>query len=131
MSPRSKREYIEAIFLRYKKASRREKTTILDEFCTVCGYYRKHAIRLLRGFKRFTKPKGRKRGRSPPYSSNDVLNPLKKIWLAGYRQHFGNLSPQATNALVTISPAIIDRVLRPLESTTGNGVGPRQNQERF
>jgi len=35
MSPRSKREYLEAIFLRYKGASRKEKTTILDEFCAV------------------------------------------------------------------------------------------------
>jgi hypothetical protein len=43
MSPRSKREYVEAIFLQYKKASRKEKTTILDQFCTVCGYHRKHA----------------------------------------------------------------------------------------
>gem|GEM_PF-1801985 len=55
MSPRSKREYIEAIYLRYKHTSRNEKTHIIDEFCTICGYHRKHAIRLLKGFKRFTK----------------------------------------------------------------------------
>jgi len=48
MSPRSKKEYVEAIFLRYKHASRKEKTTILNEFCTVCGYHRKYAIRLLK-----------------------------------------------------------------------------------
>jgi len=35
MSPRSKKEYIEAIFLRYEKAPYKEKTIILDEFC-VC-----------------------------------------------------------------------------------------------
>ena len=57
MSPRSKKEYIEAIFLRYKKAPYKEKTIILDEFCATCGYHRKHAIRLLRRFKRFIKPK--------------------------------------------------------------------------
>ena len=67
MSPRSKREYVEAIFLRYKKASRKEKTTILDQFFTVCGYHRKHAISLLREFKRFTKPKGKKWGRPSLY----------------------------------------------------------------
>jgi hypothetical protein len=32
MSPRSKKEYIETIFLRYKKASHKEKTVILNEF---------------------------------------------------------------------------------------------------
>jgi len=130
MSPRSKREYVEAIFLRYKKASRKEKTTILDEFCAVCGYHRKHAIRLLRGYKRFTRPKPKKRGRPSHYQGNDILKPLKKIWLVanlpcskrlkailplwlpGYGQHFGTLCPQATTALLTISPASIDRVLK-------------------
>jgi len=57
MSPRSKKEYTEAIHLRYKNASHHEKSFILDEFCATCGYHRKHAIRLLRGFKRFAKPK--------------------------------------------------------------------------
>jgi len=32
MSPRSKKEYTETIFLRYKKASRKEKKLILNEF---------------------------------------------------------------------------------------------------
>jgi hypothetical protein len=32
MSPRSKKEYLETIFLRYKKASSKEKTVILNEF---------------------------------------------------------------------------------------------------
>ena len=132
MSPRSKREYTEAIFLRYKKASRKEKTTILDEFSTVCGYHRKHAIRLLRGFKRFTKPKAKKRGRPAVYHRDDIMDPLKTIWLGanlpcskrlkailplwlpGYRQQFGNLPLKTRTALSTISPATIDRVLRPV-----------------
>ena len=45
MSPRLKKEYRETIFLRYKKASRDEKTRILDEFCVTCHCHRKHAIR--------------------------------------------------------------------------------------
>ena len=132
MNPRSKREYVEAIFLRYKKASRKEKTTVLDQFCTVCGYHRKHAIRILRGFKRFTKPKPRKQGRPSVYHRDDILNPLKKIWLAanlpcskrlkailplwlpGYRVQFGSLSPDTTTALLRISPATIDRMLKSL-----------------
>jgi hypothetical protein len=32
MSPRSKKEYFKTIFLRYKKASPKEKTVILNEF---------------------------------------------------------------------------------------------------
>jgi len=148
MSPRSKREYVEAIFVRYKKASRKEKITVLDQFCTVCGYHRKHAIRLLRGFKRFTKPKPRKQGRPSVYHRDDILNPLKKIWLAanlpcskrlkailplwlpGYRVQFGSLSPDTTTALLRISPATIDRMLH-YEYPTTSGAGLPPNQERF
>src|SRR3972149_5719550 len=83
MSPRSKKEYIEAIFLRYKKAPYSQRTIILDEFCATCGYHRKHAIRLLRRFKRFINPKVRKRGRSPVYQRDLILKPLKQIWLVG------------------------------------------------
>jgi hypothetical protein len=54
MSPRSKREYTEAVHLRYKNVPRHEKTAILDEFCATCRCHRKHAIRVLKGFKRFT-----------------------------------------------------------------------------
>ena len=131
MSPRSKREYVEAIFLRYKKASRKEKRIILDEFCSTCGYHRKHAIRLLRKFKRFTKPKQRKKGRHPVYNADVISTPLKRIWLAanlpcskrlkavlplwlpGYVQQFGTLSLEIIKALRRISPATIDRLLQP------------------
>ncbi len=51
MSPRSKREYIDAIYVRYKRASRKRKTEILNEFCLNFGYHRKHAIRVLNNFK--------------------------------------------------------------------------------
>ncbi len=132
MSPRSKKEYIEAIFLRYKKATYKEKTIILDEFCATCGYHRKHAIRLLRRFKRFIKPKAKKRGRSPVYHQEVILKPLKQIWLAanlpcskrlkailplwlpGYVQSFGNLPSEVSQALLTISAPTIDRFLNPI-----------------
>src|SRR5512136_207655 len=131
MSPRSKKEYIEAIFLRYKKASVKERTLILNEFCATCEYHRKHALRLLRRFKRFLKPKVRKRGRSPVYHRNVILKPLKKIWLAanlpcskrlkvilplwlpGYVQSFGHLSSDASEPLLKISASTIDRLLVP------------------
>ncbi len=39
--------YLKQLRLRYKKASRLEKTKILEEFCETSGYHRKHAIRTL------------------------------------------------------------------------------------
>ena len=55
MSPRSKREYTEAIHKRYKHAPRSEKKVILDEFCATTRYHQKYAIVLLKGFTRFNK----------------------------------------------------------------------------
>lgn len=52
MSPQAKEEYFEVLSKRYKDATRKEKTKIIDECCAVCGYHRKHAIRRLRGYKR-------------------------------------------------------------------------------
>jgi len=130
MSPFSRREYLEAIFLRYKRVPRGDKSIILDEFCAACGYHRKHAIRLLRKFKRFTKPKRKKRGRASRYQTGDIVRPLKRIWLAanlpcskrlkavlplwlpGYVQHYGVLPEETVGALLEISAATIDRLLK-------------------
>jgi hypothetical protein len=124
-------EYLEAIYLRYKKASFKEKTMILNEFCLNCGYHRKHAIRLLNHFKRFIKPKPKKGGRPSKYNKPSVLKPLKKIWLAAnlpcskrlkvilplwlpsYVKEFGCLSLEVVKALLQISPATLDRLLEP------------------
>jgi len=131
MSPRSKREYLETVYLRYKQATRSEKTSILDEFCVTYQCHRKHAIRILRGFKRFTKPKARKRGKPSVYLNEAILAPLKAIWLAAnlpcskrlkamlpmwlpkYAERFGMLSENVIQALLKISPSTIDRVLKP------------------
>lgn|GEM_PF-1018835 len=47
-----------------------------------CGYTRKHAIRLLRNFKRYAKMKPKKRGRQTIYNKSEIIRPLKRIWLA-------------------------------------------------
>ena len=131
MSPRSKKEYLQSIHRRYNNASRQEKTLILDEFCQICHYHRKHAIRLLRNFKHFTKPKPGKKGRKPFYRKKSIIKPLKDIWkganfpcstrmkailplwLPGYMQIYGELPKEVINALLAISPSTIDRLLKP------------------
>jgi hypothetical protein len=131
MGPRARMEYLESIYLRYRKASLKEKTVILNEFCLNCGYHRKHAIRLLNRFKRFAKPKLKNRGRPAIYHKASVLKPLKKIWLAAnlpcskrlkailplwlpaYVKEFGTLSLEVVQSLRRISPATLDRLLQP------------------
>jgi len=134
MSPRSKKEYTELTALRYKKAALKRKSAILDEFCATYPCHRKHAIRLLRGFKRFIKPKFKKRGRTSLYPKESILKPLKQIWLnanlpcskrlkvilplwlPGYAQFFGPLPLPVLKALKTISASTIDRLLSPTRS---------------
>jgi len=48
MSNKAKRKYLEAILTRYRHSSKKEMQSILDEFCQVCNYNRKYAIRMLR-----------------------------------------------------------------------------------
>ena len=132
MSPQAKEEYFEVLFKRYKEAGRKEKTKIIDECCAVCGYHRKHAIRRLRGYKRFTKPRKKKRGRPSVYNKEVLIRPLKQIWLTAnlpcskrlkailplwlpkYSEHFGSLKGNVIKVLLAISPATIDRILKPV-----------------
>jgi Integrase core domain len=130
MSLPSKREYLIKIHGRYQRAGREHKSRILDEFCEICGYHRKAALRLLN--RALLQPPRRRPGPPPIYQPNLVLPPLKAIWLASdqlcskllkaalpewldfYEQTQGVLSAQLRQQLRLISPAQIDRLLRPV-----------------
>ena len=134
MSPGARMEHLESIYTRYKRAAKKDKTLILDEFCATCNYHRKHAIRLLKNYKRFTKPIHKKRGAPSIYNKQSITEPLKRIWLAanlpcsrrlkviislwmpGYVKEYGALSLDAAKALYRISPPTIDRILKPLRA---------------
>jgi len=79
MSAHAKREYVQAIYQRYRQARRPEKRQILDEFCQVAGYHRKHAIRLLnRPAPGAAAPRRR---RAVTYSAA-AIDTLRAIWEA-------------------------------------------------
>ena len=121
-------EYAAELARRYQGASRGEKGRILDEFCGTTGMHRKAAIRLLAGVKRL-KPGRRPRKRK--YGS-EVGEALKRLWdvgdqmcgkllkgaipelLAPLERH-GEvaLTLEVRNALLMVSAATIDRLLRP------------------
>jgi hypothetical protein len=121
--------YLEAIRSRYREARKGSKAVILDEFCQVCGYNRKYAIRLLnRKRKKFKSRPGRK----PVYGLPELLKVLKRIWLATdqmcskklvaaiplwlpfYEKTYGKISAEASAKLLAMSAATIDRLLRPI-----------------
>ncbi|RQW85227.1 MAG: hypothetical protein EHM79_12240 [Geobacter sp.] len=76
----SRREYLEAIRNRYRKACREKKSIILSESCANCGYNRKYAIRLLR--KKSPPTPNCKPGPAFLYDNDLLLVPLKRFWFA-------------------------------------------------
>jgi hypothetical protein len=133
----SRREYLEAIGKRYRKAARKEKSIILGEFCAICGYNRKYAIRLLK--KKSLPALSRKPGPVSIYAKEQLLVPLKKIWFATdqmcskklkaaiplwlpfYEGEYEPLLPDARQKLLAMSPATIDRLLKPLRALYKKG----------
>jgi len=133
----TRREYLEAIRNRYRKACRKEKSIILGEFCANCGYNRKYAIRLLR--KKSSAALNRKPGPAFRYDKDLLLVPLKRIWFATdqmcskklkaaiplwlpfYEEEHEALSLQVEQKLLEMSPATIDRLLKPVRALYKKG----------
>jgi hypothetical protein len=136
MSQKSKREVVERLRPRYLRASRVEKTKMLDEFVALSGMHRKSAIRLLaHGYQRGQERRGRKRR-----YTGAVVAALADIWricgcICGKRlqpfvgemvtvleRHGELVLDEATRALlVQMSAATIDRKLQPFRQQQGRG----------
>jgi hypothetical protein len=119
---------VQTVRVRYTGASRREKGSILDEVCRVCGYDRKYAIGLLAHpavarTKPIVRPRARRYG-------EDVRRVLADLWeisdrlcgkrlapflpelIAALERHDHlHLAPATKDLLVAISPATADRLL--------------------
>jgi len=127
VSARAKREYVQAIYERYRQARRADEGRILDEFCAVTGYHRKAAIRVLTGP---APGAARPAPRRPVKYAPPVIEALRQIWVAaGYpwsvrlkallplwlpwaRRRL-RLRAGVAQQLVTISPRQMDRRLAP------------------
>ena len=128
MTKQSKQELLKAVRPRYRKASKREKSRILDEFVAATGYNRKYAIHLLRNGP--PRPSQKKRGRRLIYGP-DVVAALVQVWeacghLCGKRlqpflpdmvkalERHGELklAPETRSRLLQMSASTIDRRLK-------------------
>lgn len=79
MSKKSKQELATQVQKRYWKATKAQKSAILDEFVASTGYNRKYAIRLLQTDLTVKKKKKPKTGRPPKYSAR-IKNLLEKLY---------------------------------------------------
>ena len=127
MSQKSKWEYLKAVYSRYHKVSKALRRLILNEFCQVCGYNRKYAIRLLNG-PAPQQPKPHQRRRKTTYGHQLIslltaiweasgypcstrLKALLPLWLPWAKKRF-HPSANVEGQILCISPATIDRRLK-------------------
>ena len=123
--------YLNKLCERYRKAHKKQRGKILDEFVDTTGYHRKHAIALLRGKRRHRNAKTpSRRMRRRIYLAEDQRAVL---WLAELfdqigskrlraamdaeldhlrRHHHLQVSPACFQRLRRISPSTIDRLRR-------------------
>jgi hypothetical protein len=128
MGGKSRWDYLKAIYSRYKKVSKPLRARILDEFCQVCGYNRKYAIRLLNGPAPQKPETTTRQGRRPTYGAKVIvsltviweaagypcsarLKALLSLWLPWASKRLA-ISEQVQKQLLAISPATIDRRLQ-------------------
>ncbi|MBN1933473.1 MAG: transposase family protein [Anaerolineae bacterium] len=140
MTPAAKRELLTALRPRYLKASKAEKSRILDEFVAATGYHRKYAIQLLKHGP--PPPRVGVRRTTPTPYTRAVVAALVQVWQAsGYlcakRLHpfMGELldslerhgelvlAPPIKGLLCQMSPATIDRKLQPARARRGRQRG--------
>lgn len=129
MTERARREYAEALRVRYRVADKPTRGQILDEYCRTTGCHRKAAIRRLG---RAPGASGRRPGRPGRYGP-ELLPLLERVWIASDHlcgkllgpmvptlltalatHHDVPVSPAVRALLTAASPATLDRLLRPL-----------------
>jgi len=133
-------KYLDQLRARYQKASKKERTAILDEYVKTTGYHRKHATRVLGGPRaRSDGPVRRSRKRVYGVEEAQALLTLAELfdaicakllraaldvelpglYAAGHLQ----VSPQCYEKLQRISPATIDRLLHQYRPVGGKSRG--------
>jgi hypothetical protein len=130
MTTTSKQEYQERVRGRYRRAGRKHKRRILDEYCAVCEQSRKWAI------KQLNRPPGRRarRGGAKRRYGPKLEWPLKAVWLAAQQPcgkrlkqalplclpHLPELPPAQHHQLLSrASVATLDRLLASLKVRGG------------
>lgn len=133
MSQKSKNEYVEKMRFRYQSRGRAGKSKLLDELEEVCGFTRKHAIKLMNLELGATVGRIETRGRRAVYGDAErkvlkviwlaanqpcgkLLQPMVATWLPHYEKEHGRLSNELRKKVKTISARSIERLLAPVRA---------------
>jgi hypothetical protein len=137
MSQNSKREVLLKVRERYARRGREGRSKLIDEVCELCGYERKHAIKMLNGRLPIFGGKRRRGGPRRRYGEPEK-RVLKEIWLAAeqpcgkrlkaalplwlphYEAERGPLGSGLRERLLEASAATMDRLLEPCRIALGS-----------
>ena len=137
MSEKSRAEVLKVMRERYARRGREARTKLLDEFCGLCGYERKYAIKLLGGKRRAEGRVCRKSGSKPTYGEAERavlkeiwlgceqpcgkrLKAAVPLWLPDYERERGALAAPVHARVMRISPASADRLLEICRAKLGS-----------
>jgi hypothetical protein len=127
MSEGSRREVMAGLVRKYGHAGRRYRSRLVDEACSVCGYDRKYAIKVLTGNRPGPRGLGRGGGqrlydaevaaivaaiwRAADYPCGKRLEALLPLWLPGYESRRGSVAADVRERVLEASSATLDRLL--------------------
>jgi hypothetical protein len=129
MSMGSRQEVVERLRRKYQGAGPGYRRNLINELCSVGGYERKYAIKLLNGKR--PGPRGRRRGGSRPrygaaelqviaaiwklgdYPCGKRLVAMLPLWLPAYQRRHGVLGAELRRKLHQVSAPTLDRLLAP------------------
>jgi len=137
MSQNTTREILLKMRERYRRRGREARSRLIDEVCELCGYGRKHAIKVLGGKLPIVGEKGRRGGPRRTYGEPEraVIKPIwlageqpcgkrlkaaLPIWLPHYEGERGALEDKLRQRVLAASPATIDRLLAPCRVALGS-----------
>ena len=136
MSEKSREEVLILMRERYKKRGREGRSKLIDDFCAMCGYERKYAIKLLGGKRRVEGKSAKKGGTHAKYGNAEAtvlktiwqaaeqpckirLKAALPLWLPHYEAEHGGLEAELRERLLAISPATIERLLSYYKASVG------------
>ena len=136
MSEKSTEEILKIMRPKYARRGREARSRLLDEFCQLCGFERKYAIKLLGGKRRAQGAIHARSGSKAKYGEAERkvlkaiwladeqpcgkrLKAAVPIWLPDYEREAGPLEDDLRAQILRISAASMDRLLAPCRASAG------------
>ena len=139
MSSKSRREVLERAREKYVNRGKEGRGLLLDEICSLCGYERKYAMKVLAGSRPIAGEEGKRRGGSKPrYGKMEKkvlqviwlaadqpcgkrMKPTVRLWLPYYERRHEKLGLALRKRVLKVSAATIDRLLASSRFRYGKG----------